>query len=843
MLEFFSLKIFSQNFENQAVELGVIHSFPSNSEYGAGLSCADFNQDGLDDITLPSVDSTIFFFQNTGDSFVKLDLIDREFGEVKSVCWIDYDNDFDLDLSLTVHDGSLFLFENIGDLELVDITESALLTNESCHNYGHSWVDINQDGLQDVYLNRYFFGQDCPDLGSENLLFVNNGDNTFTERASEYGIDDGDKMSFQSSFYDYDKDGLLDLHIINDRFYENSLYRNTGLGYFEDISESAGVNLIEDAMTNTIFDFNLDGFHDIYFTNTWPNGSHLLIYNPETQSYEDQFPDFGAESYLFNWGALPIDYDNDRFTDLALSSGAGCGAGCSNMLFRNNGDSFTQSPNNFNEQMSISYGVAKGDFNSDGFYDITFLNEAPANTEVYINTANQRNWLKAKFSGAINNFFGIGVQYEYYMDGVPAVNTVFAGSNYLSQDSYTHILGMSDKLFIDSLSIHWTSGLTENHYNLTPFQTYNFKEGQTFETSLNLGDTIYICPGEEIEIESSIQYFNSTWNNQETTPSLSIDTPGEYYALLEVEPGINIYSDTIVVLFKPDIELNFVSTIAPSCFDSEDGAALITHYNLAGELESSIYQDLPDGISTVQIVDSFFCPISTQIELFSPSSIYSSVEVLSQPCDSSDFGSIEINSFGGSPPFEYSIDDLNSIAVGENTIITTDNNGCEHFTDFSIDLLPLLIYELNITPQIGDEPGSLLVNTEEEIYLELYNSNNELQTESDLTPGDYYVLVTDGNGCTYHEDFTIETIESNSEIDIASDFFIYPNPTGGLIQYHELSVPCFIEFYSNEGKKVLEERMTHKENLSSDIFNLKSGMYTVKISMIDQVIYTRLIKN
>ena len=152
------------------------------------------------------------------------------FGEVKSVCWVDFDNDLDLDLSLTEYNGSLFLFENIGDLELIDITDSVLLTNESCHNFGHSWVDINNDGFLDVDV--IVIGQDCTDYGSENLLFVNNGDNTYTERASEYGISDGNKMSFQSSFYDYDKDGLLDLHIINDRQYENSLYRNTGVRIF-----------------------------------------------------------------------------------------------------------------------------------------------------------------------------------------------------------------------------------------------------------------------------------------------------------------------------------------------------------------------------------------------------------------------------------------------------------------------------------------------------------------------------------------------------------------------------------------------------------------------------------
>lgn len=847
ILEFLSLKTTCQNFENLATELGVIHSFSSDSEYGAGVSCVDFNLDGLDDITLPSMDSTIFFYQNTGEGFIKLELIDKVFGEVKSVCWIDFDNDSDLDLSLTEFHGSFFLFENIGDLELIDITDSALLTNESCDNFGHSWVDINNDGLLDIYLNRYFYGtQDCIDYGTENLLFVNNGDNTYTERASEYGISDGNKMSFQSSFYDYDKDGLLDLHIINDRLYENSLYRNTGLGYFEDVSESAGVNLVHDAMTNTIFDSNSDGYHDIYFTNTWqqPSGSHLLVYNPENQVYEDQFPNSGAESYIFNWGATPIDYDNDKNIDLAVSGGAGCGTGCNNRLFKNNGELFTQSPYDFNQESAVSYGVAKGDFNSDGFYDLTFLNEAPHNTEVYINEANNKNWLKVNFSGSCSNFFGVGVQYEYFINGETTVNTVFAGSNFLSQDSYTHILGMRNQNSIDSISIHWTSGLTENHYNLSAFQTYDFKEGQTFDTNLNIADSLYICSDEEIEIESTTQYLNTIWNNQENTASIIIDTPGEYYAYLEVEPGVNICSDTILVLLKPEITLNSIATQDPSCFGSEDGSAVITHYDSSGIPIVSTYNDLTDGISTLYLTDNYLCSILVAVELFSPAPLFTEIEVLSKPCDSLDVGSMQVNSFGGTAPYVYSTEDLSTIPFGTNTLTTIDSNGCIYPLNFYLDLAPTINIELEITDQILADMGSVeILNNSEVTLIDILNEQNISQQPDSLSAGSYTITYSDENGCIYSELFFVAAINSIGESLIEEFIELYPNPCTSLLHIKSRHSNLTISIYSAQGEELMSEKEFPTSINSLDLTELSSGVYFAQIKKNQEIFTKKIIKN
>ena len=838
-------EIQAQNFENRTAELGVIHSYPEEL-YGAGISSVDFNLDGLDDLTFPTKDSIIFFYLNSGDSFEQVELIPEEFGEIKSICWIDFDNDLDLDLSFTENEGSFYLFENTGDLEFTDITDQALLTNLSCENFGHSWVDINTDGYLDVYINRYYTGQFCLDTTTHNLLFINNGDGTFTERAEEYGISDGNKMSFQSSFFDYDKDGLIDLHIINDRFYENSLYRNTGTGFFEDVSVSTNTDQAENAMSNTIFDFNNDGYSDIYFSNSFYSSNYLSVYNPQLEQYEALTSASGAEGInSFNWGSVAIDMDNDRLTDLAVSTSSAIVGSYTNKIYRNNGTAFYDYPSGLDSYSAGSYGAVKGDFNNDGFYDLVFLNESPNFTEVYINTiANSKKWLKVNFSGSCTNFFGVGVEYKYHIDGVPTVNTVFAGTNYLSQESYTHILGLGNENNIDSLEINWPSGLTETHYNLSPFETHSFKEGQTFDTSLNQGDSAYICSDEEIEIESTTQYLNTIWNNGENTSSLTINTPGAYYAYLEVEPGINICSDTILVLLKPDITLNSIATQDPSCFGSEDGSAILTHNDSLGNPIISSYGNLTDGVSNLTVTDDFLCSILVSVELSSPPPIFSYAEPISLPCDSSDVGELELFTIGGTAPYVYSIEDLSAIPFGENTIITLDTNGCIYPFDYYLDLAPPISIELEITDQIGVDLGSVdILNNSEVTLIDILNEENISQEPESLTTGNYTITYSDENGCEYSEVFFVATIVSNGESLMKESIELYPNPCTTVLYIKSNHSNLTISIYSAQGTELMSKNELSTNTNSIDLTELSSGIYFIQIEENQRIFTRKIIKD
>ena len=140
-------------------------------------------------------------------------------------------------------------------------------------------IDINNDGYLDIYLSVGGL-----DTSRENELYINNGDNTFSERANEYGINDiGNGV--QSTFFDYDKDGDLDLYVANypvtpfdaptSYYYykmnntldeeTDNLYRNDG-GSFTNVTDEAGIRTYSLTVSATIGDLNNDSYPDIYLS-------------------------------------------------------------------------------------------------------------------------------------------------------------------------------------------------------------------------------------------------------------------------------------------------------------------------------------------------------------------------------------------------------------------------------------------------------------------------------------------------------------------------------------------------------------------------------------------------
>ncbi|HYG01263.1 MAG TPA: VCBS repeat-containing protein, partial [Chryseosolibacter sp.] len=169
------------------------------------------------------------------------------------------------------------LYLNKGNMEFENITEKAGVAGNSSWNTGSVMADVNGDGLLDIYV--------CAVVGLKNLrghneLYINNGDNTFTERAADYGLD-FDSYSSNAAFLDYDKDGDLDMYLLNHavhtqgsfghanlrnvRTYEtgDKLLRNDG-ERFTDVSEQANIfgGITGYGLGLAISDFNVDGYPD-----------------------------------------------------------------------------------------------------------------------------------------------------------------------------------------------------------------------------------------------------------------------------------------------------------------------------------------------------------------------------------------------------------------------------------------------------------------------------------------------------------------------------------------------------------------------------------------------------
>ena len=174
------------------------------------------------------------------------------------VALLDVNNDGLQDIFFTGNMVSCRLYLNKGNLKFEDITEKAgLKTTGWC--YGASVVDINQDGYQDIYVCKAG-NRKTPKEEMHNMFFINNGNNTFTEKAAKMGLDD-DGYDIQATFLDYDKDEDLDMYLLKNAFVNynrntvriknadgaalstDKLFRNNGDLTFTDISREAGITI------------------------------------------------------------------------------------------------------------------------------------------------------------------------------------------------------------------------------------------------------------------------------------------------------------------------------------------------------------------------------------------------------------------------------------------------------------------------------------------------------------------------------------------------------------------------------------------------------------------------
>ncbi len=242
----------------------------------------------------------------------------------------DINNDGLVDIYFSANSNTGKLYLNKGDFEFEDITEGSGLDSLAGWKTGVTMVDINQDGLLDIYICRS--GRTKPKL-RRNLLYVNNGDKTFSEKGQEYGLDDW-STSLQATFFDYDLDGDLDMFLLNhaidpireifknfhdndvNRYIGDKLYKNEN-DHFEEVKEFIGIkrSKLGDGLGVAISDLNNDGYPDIYVNNDFAGRDYLYFNNGDGTFKESALQSMGHISYS-SMGVDAADIDNDGWQDL-----------------------------------------------------------------------------------------------------------------------------------------------------------------------------------------------------------------------------------------------------------------------------------------------------------------------------------------------------------------------------------------------------------------------------------------------------------------------------------------------------------------------------------------------
>jgi len=240
----------------------------------------------------------------------------------------DINNDGLVDIFFTGNQVSNKLYLNKGNLKFEDITKKAGVGGDSRWYTGVTMADVNGDGFLDIYCS--VGGKFGP---KNNELYINNGNGTFTEKAKEYGIDDIGN-SVQGTFFDYDKDGDLDLFVANyppTKFNSATgdyvqmmlhvkdnesghLYRNDG-NHFANVTQEAGVKNYGLSLSATIGDLNNDTWPDIYVSNDF-NSPDFMYINNQDGTFKEVVKEAMAHNSFYGMGVDISDFNNDGNLDV-----------------------------------------------------------------------------------------------------------------------------------------------------------------------------------------------------------------------------------------------------------------------------------------------------------------------------------------------------------------------------------------------------------------------------------------------------------------------------------------------------------------------------------------------
>ncbi len=241
----------------------------------------------------------------------------------------DINNDGLQDLFFTGNMVPNKLYLNKGGLQFEDISKSAGVLGDDRWYTGVTMADVNNDGWMDIYLS--VSGKNQKPV---NQLLINNQDLSFSEQAAVYGLADA-SPSIQSTFFDYDKDGHLDVFVANYPQFEVSmgnyfysqmmkenlhkhsghLYHNEQNGTFKDVTAEANVQNLGLTLGIVASDINNDGWPDLYLSNDFNIPDYFYINNKDS-TFSEVIKESTNHTAMFGMGVDAADFNNDGLLDI-----------------------------------------------------------------------------------------------------------------------------------------------------------------------------------------------------------------------------------------------------------------------------------------------------------------------------------------------------------------------------------------------------------------------------------------------------------------------------------------------------------------------------------------------
>lgn len=497
---------------------------------GAGGGFIDYNGDGYLDILLvgggtwdgepvPPDYQALWLYRNDGDGTFTLRTEEAGLGDVKAygfgVAVADYDNNGEPDVYLTTLNENK-LFRNDGGT-FTEVGEMAGVAGDSVWSSSAVFFDANRDGHLDLYVGNYVEWSPENDFfcsldgetksyctpeeyeGVSGRFYRNEEDGTFTDVTKEVGMEDTlPGKTLGAVALDYDRDGWPDLAVAND-MERNLLFHNDGNGTFTEVGTRSGIAYdrlgrpragmgIDAGVVDTTGEVTL-------FVSNFSGQMVSVFRHVQAGLFEDRadVSMIGRSSQsTLGFGLFLFDVNLDGHLDLFVANGH-----VQRKIedFRD-GVTYRQPPQLFVNQSGtgtfeeynptggvlntplVARGAAYGDVNQDGALDVLVTeNGGPAH--LWRNDADVGHFLRVKLRGMESNRDGIGARVVAVAGEHSMERRVRAGSSYLSQNEKIVTFGLGRTSRVDSLSVHWPSGQTDQFEGIEVDQTVRVVEGST----------------------------------------------------------------------------------------------------------------------------------------------------------------------------------------------------------------------------------------------------------------------------------------------------------------------------------------------------------------------------
>jgi len=446
-----------------------------------GIAVGDFNRDGYDDFYVSYIGKKNQLYKNKGNGTFE------EIAEVSGVAlpdtltslatvWGDINNDGWLDLYVGNRNAADQLFLNLQNDQFQNITLSAGI-NSTGWPTAVNMADLNGDGLLDIYVSNF---------RDENIMYLNQGDNTFIDVNLEAGaLDKG--LAMGTVLFDYDKDDDIDIYLVHDGRQPNFLYQNDGTGHFTEIAKTIGVATESNGMGVDIGDINNDGWMDLHIANL---GSNFLLLNNGDGTFQNISRAANITDIGMGWGTNFLDYDNDGRMDIYVANDYRFSPH-RNILYQNLGSMSFERTEVIGvvSNSNASYGTAYLDYDLDGHLDLLVANQ-DVGIQLYKNATRSNSWIGFKLIGMENNVNSIGATIQLQDDlGRLHTREVIAGSSWQSQSTLLQHIGLGAAASIEAVTIYWPSGLVQELQIEQLNAYYTIREAGSIQEGIVLDET------------------------------------------------------------------------------------------------------------------------------------------------------------------------------------------------------------------------------------------------------------------------------------------------------------------------------------------------------------------